>query len=199
MRKISRKIKVSIISLMIVVLLTGSTIFSSFGIADEQSNLKNVNLEANEKSLDGFHLHQLTEEGMEEIAVASFPIQYDTKTFEIASTAEELILQIDHTGLPYAGIEQLQLTADGNIIDPWYACFADTGKNILNGLLYNDLNVVVGYQHPIEIGWDLKQIQTNTFTLSMTANEYPEGTPIRWEGGQYELGSNFGSILVDGR
>ncbi|MFO8077334.1 MAG: hypothetical protein R6U21_01645, partial [Thermoplasmatota archaeon] len=169
----------------------------SSSVSDE-NNAKEIYI--NEANQDGFHIKQITKQGINELFTASFPINYATKTFSLSCEENSLIIQIDHTGLPYAGIEQLQLTADEKIIQPIYACFEDTGQNILTDLLCDDYNVAVAYQHPIEIAWDLTDQPTDTiYSLLIKANEYPKGSPLSWEGGTYKIGTNHRTCVIDGR
>ena len=203
MKKHFTQIKAGITTMVITTILIVIALSIDYALADS-SMVSDENIAAevmlNQQNEHGFHINQITKKGYEELFTASFPIDYATKTFPLPCQDNTLILRIDHTGLPYAGIEQLQLTTDEKIIQPLYACFEDTGQNTLDDLLYDDFNVAVAYQHPIEIAWDLSDYPTDTsYSLLMKANEYPKGKPLPWGGGIYQLGTHYRTNTIDGR
>ncbi len=202
MKEIISKIKADVIAVSVAILLV-FTIFSSVFVltADslEPNNLyedETLKLDSQE---DGYHIKKLTSNVFLEIYNQIFPVDYATKNFSFISGNEKLVLRIDHTGLPYAAIEQIRLTKENVIIPIDSACFVETNKDIEEDLIEKDLDVVVAHQQTIEIIWDLTDQPEGFFTMEMTANEYGRGDPLSWNGGMYILGSNYGSPKIDGK
>jgi parallel beta-helix repeat protein len=147
-----------------------------------------------------FHLSQLTTTGWEEIYIESFPTDYETKAFPVSIINGRVVMRFVQRDTPFGDIEQIRLVAGEEIIAPDYAIYAETGEDVLDDILWDDHNVVVAHDRVIEVGWTCKSGEDDA-TLYLKANEYGHGYPLEFPmmgTASYEMGSNPGTITVDG-
>ena len=148
----------------------------------------------------GFHISQWTGETWEEIYHHQFQVQYSTEAFTVDVVDGKVVLRIVQVGTPFADVDQITLMADGEELIPEYGRYVATGVSILEDVLELDHNVVIAHEQEIEASWDVPAGYGGV-TVYLTANEYGHGLPFQFpETGYatYEIGSNTGSIDVDG-
>jgi hypothetical protein len=148
----------------------------------------------------GFIVSQLTAKDWQKIYQHEFQVEYSTEEFIVDVIDGKVELRIVQKGTPFADIDQIKLTVDGAGLIPEYARYTENGESILEDILKIDNNVVLAHEQEIEISWDV-HIDNDQAILSLTANEYDHGLPFRFpdkENAAYEMGSNPGSITVDG-
>jgi PKD repeat protein len=153
---------------------------------------------AADSSEGGFHISQWTGETWEEIYQHQFQVQYSTEAFTVDVVDGKVVLRIVQVGTPFADIDKISLMVDGQELIPEYAQYAGNGQSILEDILDLDHNVVLAHEQEIEVCWDAPGSQA---TMYLTANEYGHAWPFHFpEVGYatYEMGSNTGSITVDG-
>jgi hypothetical protein len=155
---------------------------------------------AADSSEGGFHISQWTGETWEKIYLHQFQVQYSTKAFTTNVVDGKVDLKIVQTGMPFADIDQISLVVDGEELIPEYARYTGNGQSVLEDVLELDHNVVIAHEQEIEIFWDVPGA-IDQVTVYLTANEYGHGIPFQFpQNGYaaYEMGSNPGSITVDG-
>jgi hypothetical protein len=148
----------------------------------------------------GFYISQWTGETWEGIYQHQFEVQYSTEAFTVDVVDGKVALRIVQVGTPFADIDQISLMVDGEEITPEYARYTGSGQSILDDILELDNNVVLAHEQEIEVSWDVPA-GNDCMTVYLTANEYGHGPSVRFpETGYatYEMGSNTGSITVDG-
>ena len=137
-----------------------------------------------------------------EIYTSEFPVKFTTKSFNFDNLSNNLTLNINENGnLPFAGIDAITLNACGADIDATSAFYTDNNQSVLEDILKLDLNVVISHNKTIQTAWNLPQ-GCSSAVLSVNANEYGVGSPFRFpESGtaQYTMGSNSGSLVLDGK
>jgi PKD repeat protein len=151
-------------------------------------------------SESGFHISQWTGETWEEIYQHQFQVQYSTEAFTVDVVDGEVALRLVQVGTPFADVDQISLMVDGKELTPEYARYTESGQSIVEDILGFDHNVVIAHEQEIEVSWDVPA-GYGSVTVYLTANEYGHGLPLRFpETGYatYEVGSNIGSITVDG-
>ncbi|MFC1923974.1 Calx-beta domain-containing protein [Chloroflexota bacterium] len=149
---------------------------------------------------NGYQVSQWTGDTWEAVYQHQFQVQYSTETFTVDVIDGEVTLRIVQSGTPFADVDQVSLMVDGENIIPEYAKYTGSGDSILDDILEFDNNVVIAHEQEIEISWDVPA-GNDSATVYLTANEYDHGPPVRFpETGYatYEMGSNIGSITVDG-
>ena len=145
-----------------------------------------------------FHISQLKNGIFQEVYTPSFQTQFSTKTFDFTNLSQSLTLKINESGdLPYSGMDSAILNACGTKLTPSSAYYTENNQSVLEDITSLDLNVVVTHNKPIQISWNLPA-GCSTATLSMNANEYGEALPMEGKS-KYVLGSNSGSLLIDGK
>jgi PKD repeat protein len=153
---------------------------------------------AADSSESGFHISQWTGEIWGEIYQHQFQVEYGTEAFTVNAVDGKIILRIVQVGTPFADVDQISLMAGGEVLVPEYARYTGNGQSILEDILDLDHNVVLAHEQEIEVSWDVPGAQA---TIYLTANEYGHAWPFHFpEVGYatYEMGSNTGSITVDG-
>jgi len=148
----------------------------------------------------GFHISQWTGETWEEIYQHQFQVQYSTEAFTVDVVDGKVALRIVQVGTPFADIDQISLMVDGEELTPEYAWYTESGQSIVEDILELDHNVVIAHEQEIEVSWDVPA-GYGSVTVYLTANEYGHGLPFRFPEigyATYEVGSNMGSIAVDG-
>jgi hypothetical protein len=151
-------------------------------------------------SESGFHISQRTGETWEEIYQHQFRVQYSTEAFTVDVVDGKVALRIVQVGTPFADVDQISLMVDGEELTPEYARYTGSGESILDDILELDNNVVIAHEQEIEISWDVPA-GNDSVTVYLTANEYGHSLPFHFpETGYatYTMGSNTGSITVDG-
>jgi hypothetical protein len=151
-------------------------------------------------SESGFYISQWSGETWEGIYQHQFEVQYSTEAFTVDVVDGKVALRIVQVGTPFADIDQISLMVDGEEITPEYARYTGSGQSILDDILELDNNVVLAHEQEIEVSWDVPA-GNDCMTVYLTANEYGHGPSVRFpETGYatYEMGSNTGSITVDG-
>jgi len=155
---------------------------------------------AADSAQSGYQVSQWTGDTWEAVYQHPFQVQYSTDAFEVDVIDGEVTLRIVQSGTPFADVDQIALTVDGEYIIPEYAKYTESGVSILDDILDLDNNVVIAHEQEIEISWDVPA-GNDSATVSLTANEYGHGVPLHFpETGYatYEMGSNIGTITVDG-
>jgi uncharacterized repeat protein (TIGR01451 family) len=148
----------------------------------------------------GFLISQRTGDTWEEVYQHQFQTQYSTEEFSFNAVAGEISLRIVQKDTPFADIDQIKLSACGVDLIPEYARYTEDGQSILDDILEIDHNVVLAHEQEIAISWEMPP-GCNNAVLHLTANEYGHGSPVQfpWDGYvTYDMGSNPGSITVDG-
>jgi len=149
-----------------------------------------------------YHISQLHNGTFNEVYTSEFPIKFSTKNFNFNNLSNSLTLNINESGdLPYAGIDAITLNACGTNIDASSAFYTDTNKSVLEDILKLDLNVVISHNKTIQTTWNLPQ-GCSSAVLSINANEYGVASPFRFPTSgtaQYVMGSNMGSLVMDGK
>jgi len=154
----------------------------------------------NNSSEGGFIISQWTGETWEQVYQQRFQVKYSTEEFAFNAVDGELSLRIVQKDMPFADIDQIRLTACGVDLISEYARYTQDGQSILDDILEIDHNVVLAHEQEMEISWEMPAGCDNA-TVFLTANEYGHGAPLRFPWGgyaTYEMGSNPGSIVVDG-
>lgn len=151
-----------------------------------------------------FHIAQAINNKWEELYVEQYTVQYQTKSFRVTPHNNELMIRINQQSVSYGDIEFVHLKACGQNISPDYARYVQSGENVLDDILYDDHNVAINHENPIEILWNIPSDCHEDVTLSMKANEYesPEENAFRfpnWDipSQRYDY-QHSGSLLVDG-
>ena len=155
-----------------------------------------------DSSESGFHISQLTGGTWEEIYQHQFQVEYSTDAIAVDVLDGRVLLRIVQAGTPFADIDQISLMIDGVELSPEYARYTASGQTVLQDILELDDNVVIAHEQEVEIYWDVPA-GYDSATVYVTANEYDDsnGMPFRFpEMGYatYEMGSDAGSITVDG-
>jgi len=148
----------------------------------------------------GFHISQWTGETWEQIYQHQFQVQYSTEAFTVDEVDGKVVLRIVQVGTPFADIDQISVMVDGEELAPEYARYTGSGESILEDILELDHNVVVAHEQEIEISWDVPA-GNDGVTVYLTANEYGHGVPLHFPKtgyATYDMGSNIGTITVDG-
>jgi hypothetical protein len=151
-------------------------------------------------SESGFSISQWTGNTWEEVYQQQFQAQYSTEEFTFNAVDEEISLRIMQKDMPFADIDQVKLVACGQDLIPEYARYTADSQNVLDDILEIDYDVVLAHEQEMEISWEVPDGCDNA-TLFLTANEYGHSYPLRFpinEYVAYEMGSNSGSIVVDG-
>ncbi|MDY6950219.1 MAG: hypothetical protein SWE60_01795 [Thermodesulfobacteriota bacterium] len=147
-----------------------------------------------------FHISQWNGDAWEELYHPPFQVTYSTKAFDFNVIDGEVSLRIVQTGLPFADIDQAKLVACGRELHPEYARHTDNSESVLEDILAIDHDVALAHEQEIEISWKIPD-PCEQVTLFLHANQYghtgPLHFPITGYAG-YEMGSNIGSIVVDG-
>jgi uncharacterized repeat protein (TIGR02543 family) len=129
-----------------------------------------------------------------------FQVQYRTESFSVDVVDGKVVLRIVQTGAPFADIDQINIKIATKDFAPAYARYTWNGENILDDISGLDNNVVLAHEREIEVGWDLPA-GYKCVLVNLTANEYGHSLPFHFpENGylSYKMGSNIGSITVDG-
>ena len=153
---------------------------------------------------DGFHISQFLSGSWKELYVEPFAIQYQTKTFPLTPQHGQVFIRINEEVTSYADIEFAHLTVCGQDVTPQYAQYVANHQSVLDDILYDDHNVAVNHEEPIEILWQLPSGCTQDATLTLKANEYesPEKNAFRFPSygivSQRYTFQNNGSLDVDG-
>jgi len=124
---------------------------------------------------NSYHIYQHKDSEWEEIYVEPFTTQYSTKTFPVQSNEGKVTLRIVQRNMPFGDVEQIRLVANGKELTPGYASYTDNGESVLEDILYDDLNVIVAHERPIEISWNCPSEEA---VLYLKANEYDHGYPL---------------------
>jgi len=151
-------------------------------------------------SENGFHISQWTGETWEEIHQHQFQVQYGTEAFTVGVVDGKVALRVVQVGTPFADVDQISLMVDGEELTPEYARYTESGQGVLEDILELDHNVVIAHEQEIEVSWDVPA-GYGSVTVSLTANEYGHGLPLHFPDtgcATYAMGSNTGSITVDG-
>jgi hypothetical protein len=155
---------------------------------------------AADSSEGGFHISQWTGDAWEEIYQHQFQVKYSEQAFSFDVVDGKVTLRITQVGTPFADIDQISLMVDGEELIPEYARYTGNGQSILEDILELDHNVVLTHEQEIEVSWDVPTV-FDQVTVSLTANEYGTAFPFQFPGtgyATYKMGSNTGSITVDG-
>lgn len=152
-----------------------------------------------------FHISQLNNENVwVEKFIQPFEVAYSTKSFVFENNIKSLTLRIEQKTIPNGDIELAELNACGSIITPVYAKLVISGKDVLNDILFDDNNVVVVHDNPIEISWEIPNTCTEKLILNLKANEYDSKEenhfrfPERGMGNEEYVFSNEKTITIDG-
>ncbi len=153
-----------------------------------------------DSSEGGFHISQWTGEAWEEVYQHAFQAEYSTEEFVFKPVDGRVSLRIVQLDTPFADVDQIRLAACGVDLTPEYAEYTIDRQSILDDIIEIDHNVVLAHEREIEISWETPGV-CDEATLYLTANEYGHGSPLEfpWDGySTYEMGSNPGSLTVDG-
>jgi hypothetical protein len=132
-----------------------------------------------------------------------FTVEYSTKEF-VLDNQDTIRVQIEQKNIPFGDIEQVVLKACEEEITPEYAKYVLSQESVLEDILYDDNNVIVNHENPIEILWNIPQGCNEDPILYLTANEYdsnPEDAFRFPNGKDYSVRYDFQnnkSIVVDG-
>ncbi len=151
-------------------------------------------------SESGFYISQWTGETWKEIYQHQFKVQYSTEAFAVGVVDGKVALRLVQAGTPFADVDQISLMVDGEELNPEYARYTESGQSIVEDILELDSNVVLAHEQEIEVSWNVPA-GNDSVTVYLTANEYGHGLPLHFpETGYatYDMGSNTGSITVDG-
>ncbi len=135
--------------------------------------------------------------------IEPYGVQYSTKEFTIDNTGDLVKVRIEQKNIPFGDIEKVSLKACGNEIVPQYAKYVLSQESVLEDILYDDNNVIVNHDNPIELSWSIPEGCVEDPILYLTANEYdskPEDAfrfPSDEDYKTYEF-VNSGSIEIDG-
>lgn len=119
-----------------------------------------------------YHISQFIGGIWMEQYVEPFTITYQTKTFIFSKTGDNLVLRFEQKTVPFGDIEMITLNACGNVINPNYAKFVQSGKSVLDDIKFDDHNVIVTHNNPIEIAWTVPDSCNTPLTVTLKANEY---------------------------
>jgi len=151
-----------------------------------------------------FYIHQSINGEWQEKFIEPFTTEYQTKNFSLTPDNGMIKLQLNQKNVSYGDIEFAHLYACGQKIEPLYSRYTTTGENVFGDLLYDDHNVVVAHEKPIEILWKLPGGCSDQVVLALKANEYesPEKNAFRfpdWETSHHTyVFKNNGTMKVDG-
>ncbi|MDY6986882.1 MAG: hypothetical protein SWQ30_02395 [Thermodesulfobacteriota bacterium] len=147
-----------------------------------------------------FHISQWNGNAWEESYHPPFQVTYSTKAFDFNPIDGNVSLRIVQTGLPFADIDQARLVACGQELHPEHARYTGNNQSILHDILEIDHDVALAHEQETEISWRLPD-ECEQATLFLHANEYGHTGPLHFPVTGYvgyEMGSNMGSIVVDG-
>ncbi len=147
-----------------------------------------------------FHISQWTGSAWEELYQHQFPVDYSTEEFALDAVDGSITLRIVQCNKPYADIDQIKLGACGTELTPSYARYAADSQDVLADIIEIDHDVIVVHEQEVEISWEMP-VGCDEATLCLTANEYDDGLPFEYPWHSYltyEIGSNPGSIFIDG-
>ncbi len=137
--------------------------------------------------------------------VEPFEVQYSTKEFVLDSSNNIVKVQIEQKIISFGDIEQVTLNACGTKLTPEYARYVGSGVSVLEDISFDDHNVIVNHEMPIEIQWNIPDLCDENPILSLKANEYEslEENAFRFpilanSFETYEFRNN-GSLIVDGK
>ncbi|MDD3648181.1 MAG: hypothetical protein PHS44_06835 [Candidatus Dojkabacteria bacterium] len=123
-------------------------------------------------SSGSYVISQLQTEGnWEEIHRASYPVKYTQNTFPVEKNSDNIKIRINQEHQPFGDIEMVSLSVCGELISPTYAKRVNTGESVLEDILYDDLNVIVSHENPIELEWSVSS-ECDNLELTLKANEY---------------------------
>ena len=182
------------IALVLIFLISTTT------LAFAQQNTPESNISPDLSSKGTFYISQWTGSAWEEQCQQEFPVDYSTEEFGLDAVDGSVTLRIVQRNMPYADIDQIKLAACGAELTPIYAQYTADGQDVLADILKIDRNVIVVHEQEVEISWKIPA-GCDEATLYLTANEYGDGFPFEhpWHSYlSYEMGSNPGSIVVDG-
>ena len=151
-----------------------------------------------------FHIVQYLNDQWEQKHDANYSVEYQTKDFQLIPQNNQIKVRINQNTVSYGDIEFVQLRACGTIVTPEYARYVDTEESVLNDVLFDDHNVVVNHEKPIELLWKIPEECGQVATLSLKANEYesPEERAFRFPtwgtASQTYFFQNNGSLDIDG-
>jgi hypothetical protein len=113
-------------------------------------------------------------------------------------------LQLNQKSVSYGDIEYTHMYACGKKISPLYARYVNSGEDVLSDVLYDDHNVAVAHEKPIEIYWKLPVDCFGDAVFTLKANEYesPEKNAFRFPDWDFAFETYFfknnGSLDIDG-
>ncbi len=151
-----------------------------------------------------FHISQAINNQWEVRFVEPYSVTYQTKNFQLTPQNNSLKIRINQQSVSYGDIEFVHLKACGQNISPDYARYVQSGENVLDDILYDDHNVAINHENPIEILWNIPGDCHEDVTVSMKANEYesPEENAFRFPNWGIPSQSydyqHSGSLFVDG-
>ena len=148
-----------------------------------------------------FHISQWNGNKWEEMYHPQFQVKYSTQEFKFKPVNSQVKLRISQTGLPFADIDQIKLRNDNHDVTPDYAIQIGDNQSVIDDILEIDYDVVLAHKNEIEIAWKTSE-ECREATLFLNANEYDDQKgPLTFPPRgyvKYEMGSNMGSIVVDG-
>ena len=153
-----------------------------------------------------FHISQLINNTTwEEKYIQSYEVEYSTKTFLMTKENDMLKVRIEQKNIPNGDIEFVKLSACGQLIDPEYAKFVNSGQSVLEDILFDDNNVIIVHDNPVELSWVIPDSCNEKLELSLKANEYTSKEenhfrfPERGQGNEIYTYKGNAKILVDGK
>lgn len=151
-----------------------------------------------------FHVRQLVDGEWEKVYQHSFPVEYETDTFEVTPHDASLELRFVQKTMDFGDIEFIQLSHCGAIVLPDSAQYVETGDDVMADILEDDLNVINVHEREIEVSWSLDEECEKSAEITLKANEYPRALPLRFpeEDAQtvsYVFDERIKSLDMDGR
>lgn len=141
-----------------------------------------VDVHSNGAAVGSYHLSQLVSGNWEEKYQQNYPVKYQSFDYAFTPENNRLSLRIVQEHVPFGDIDQIKLTACGQMVNPAYAKYVSSGKDVTDDISAIDKNVIVNHNMPIEVSWEISASCQQPVTVSMYANEYGPGTPALFVG-----------------